>query len=235
MTFCVVFRLKSKKKPKVTEEKEANALQPILDNDNGESILPPEPDNVRPLEHEPEDGPQLYESPSQAVQPNISNNGGTSKRCRSRRRTGPPQPPPRTRPYEAPYNFPSPMSPEVADYVRRTKDLNAHRTNPTSLNTQSTTVLFQSRSPKRTNMQGQGHARNASLSSEPMNAPPQDTIFESRAVTSAVTSTSGVRHRRTGSEEVNSDRAQVDEFGTFKRPVSASGARPSFKRSSLSL
>ncbi|KAI5117704.1 hypothetical protein M0805_003194 [Coniferiporia weirii] len=42
-------------------------------------------------------------------------------RSRSARRSDT-APAPRTRPYEAPYNFPAPNSPEAIDYVRRTRD-----------------------------------------------------------------------------------------------------------------
>ena len=36
--------------------------------------------------------------------------------------SGPPPPPPRTHPYQAPYNFPMPNSPEAVDYVQRTRN-----------------------------------------------------------------------------------------------------------------
>ncbi|KAL5533620.1 hypothetical protein ACEPAG_80 [Sanghuangporus baumii] len=57
---------------------------------------------------------------SKSLQQSNSMNRGRSRICEKRRRptTAPSAPPPRTNPYEAPYFFPTPLSPDAAEYVR---------------------------------------------------------------------------------------------------------------------
>lgn len=176
----------------------------------------------------------------------------STRRCRSRKRTAPPQSPPRTRPYEAPYNFPSPLSPYAADYVQRIRDQLTHPSNtpqsqsqsqpqsqpqpntktnnPTSYQSQSTSSLLPIKRQKRSRSRKRDVERPltliSSLPSAPKTAPPQNTVFIDRT-THTVQLQLG--HRRTASGSGSGSGTGTDEFGLLKvkalrRPATASEA-----------